>query len=163
MIENMQYMGTITVNLLKQNPETGEWYKAITRKQKNVLLNVGKDYLIQRIMDDGANVVSGTACQVFTVGTSASAGAAAATDTTATDVEIGRATFTYASGSTRGQCSATATFDTGTAVGNITEAGIYAGVVGTSGDGVFFARVLFTAVNKNTEDRLQIKWDVSFS
>lgn len=69
--------------------------------------------------------------------------------------------FTYATGAI-GACSATATFETGTAVGSITEAGIFAGGV-TSGDGVFFARALFTSVAKGTADKLTVKWDVSFA
>lgn len=132
------------------------------RVAKNTLLNTGRSYLIQRIMDDGANVVSGTAVQCITVGTSTSGGAAAASDTTATDVEIARENLTYASGAL-GACSATATFVSATANGAITEAGLYAGVVSSSGDGVFVARALFAAVNKTSNDVLQVKYDVSFT
>lgn len=149
------YSGRLTITLKRDGKIIDQ------RHVKNVLLNTGRDYLIQRIMDDTANVVSGTAVDRITVGTTTSGGVATGTDTTATDTEIGRAPLTYASGA-RGACSATATFDTGTAVGAITEAGLYAGGV-TSGDGVFFSRVLFAAINKTTSDVLQIKWDVSFT
>lgn len=152
MLEGVNYVGTISVF------KNGE----LVRKQKNVLLNTGKDYLIKRIMDDGTAPTSGTACHAFYVGTTVSAGAAVAGDTTAQNTEIGRMAFTYTTGATIGACSATATFDTGTAVGSITEAGIFAGGL-TSGDGVFFARTLFSAVSKGTGDRLTVKWDVSFA
>jgi len=131
------------------------------RVSYNTLLNVGRSYLIQRIMDDTANVVSGTAAQCFYVGVTASAGAAAATDTTAQTDELARETFTYASGGL-GACSATATFVSATANGAITEAGIFAGAT-TSGDGVFIARSLFAAVNKTSNDVLTVKYDVSFT
>ena len=111
------------------------------RVVKNALLNTGRSYLIQRIMDDTTSVVSGTAAQCFYVGTTASGGAAAAADTTAQTTEIGRETFTYVTGAL-GACSATATFVSATANGAITEAGIFAGAT-TSGDGVFIARTLF--------------------
>lgn len=132
------------------------------KRVKNVLLNTGRSYLIQRIMDDTANVVSGTAIQCITVGTTVSAGAAAAADTTATDTEVARENLVYASGAL-GACSATATFVSATANATLTEAGLYAGVNTTSGDGVFFARVLFSAISKTSQDTLQVKWDVSFT
>ncbi len=150
--QSAKYTGSLTVMLNKK----------VVREKKNVLLNVGKTYLVQRIMDDGTAPGSGTACHAFYVGTTTSGGQATATDTTAATTEIGRAAFTYASGGTIGRCSATATFVSATANGTITEAGIFAGGV-TSGDGVFVARALFTGVAKTTADTLTIKWDVSFA
>ena len=171
--ESYGYAGRLTITLKRggkviRDPLTGRprgvegGIVLDKRVVKNTLLNTGRSYLIQRIMDDGANVVSGTAVQCITVGTTTSAGSAGAGDTTATDVEVARENLTYASGAL-GACSATATFVSATANGALTEAGLYAGVVGTSGDGVFFARTMFAAVNKTSNDTLQIKWDVSFT
>ena len=127
------------------------------RHVKNTLLNGGKDWLIKSTMDSEL-----TAMTVFTFGTTTSGGVVAATDTTATDVEEDRAAFTYASGATVGKASATATFGTSASANAITEAGIYNATT-TSGDGVFFARAMFAAINKVSGDTLEIKWDVAYS
>ena len=179
MLDSLKYKGVITVNKFRgatvergdngkwrHIPGTGELIESIT--QDNVFLNVGKSWAIQRLFDDTASVVSGTAAQYFYVGTTTSGGAAAAGDTTAqcTFASGGQATFTYASGAV-GAMSGTATFITSTANGAITEAGIFAGIPAnaplTTGDGVFIARVLFAAINKTSSDTLQVKWDVSIA
>lgn len=153
------YVGTMNLTLRNSEGEV-----IATRHRKNVLLDTGKDYLIKRIMDDSTAPASGTACHAFYVGTTTSAVAASATstDTTAHTNEIGRMAFTYATGATIGRCSATATFPAGTATDTITEAGIFAGGL-TSGDGVFFARTIFTGITKGASDTLEVKWDVQFS
>jgi len=174
----IKYKGTITVNLFRNAqvergkdgkwrtiPGTGELIE--TRHQPNVFLNVGKSWAIQRLFDDTASVVSGTAAHYFYVGTTTSGGAAAATDTTAqvTWTSGGQMAFTYASGAI-GAMSGTATFITSTANGAITEAGIFAGTpvnAPVTGDGVFIARTLFAAINKTSADTLQVKWDVSIA
>lgn len=137
----------------------------LVRQQHNVFLNTGKTWAIVRLFDDAGSVsVSGTAAHCFYVGNTASgvAASATATDTTAHTEELGRMAFTYNSGATVGRMSATATFGTGTAVGSITEAGIFAGGV-TSGDGAFIARTIFTAVSKGTDDILTVKYDITIS
>lgn len=160
----MNYKGVMTLNLFRN----GELIDH--RHVDNVFLNVGKSWAIQRLFDDTAAVVSGTAGHYFYVGcsTSGNNAGATATDTTAqcTFASGGQAAFTYASGGI-GAMSGTATFTTGTAVGAITEAGIFAGVPSnaplTTGDGVFICRAQFTAINKLTTDTLQVKWDVSIA
>ena len=159
--QSIKYKGTITLTL-KREEEVIE-----RRVIPNVFLNVGKSWAIQRLFDDTASVVSGTAAHYFYVGTTASGGAAAATDTTAaiTWTNGGQIAFTYASGGI-GAMSGTATFITSTANGAITEAGIFAGTpvnAPVTGDGVFIARVLFAAINKTSSDTLQVKWDVSIA
>ena len=151
----LKYKGVMELNLFRQGQLVDH------RRVNNVLLNVGKDWLIQRCFDDTANVVSGTAAQCFYLGISLSAADSTATDTTATTSEVARLTFTYQTGA-RGAMSGTATFNTSTANAAITEAGIFAGGT-TSGDGVFIARAMFASINKTSNDTLQVKWDVSFA
>ena len=152
MIENLKYGGEMHLTLRGADGQVKD-----ERHVKNTLLNGGKDWLIKSTMDSEL-----TAMTVFTFGTTTSGGVVAATDTTATDVEEGRAAFTYASGATVGKASATATFGTSASANAITEAGIYNGTT-TSGDGVFFARAMFAAINKVSGDTLEIKWDVAYS
>ena len=170
----LKYKGTITLNLFRgaeietlpdgrhrHVPGTGELVHTLT--QPNVFLNVGKSWAIQRLFDDTSAVVSGTAAQCFYVGTTTSGGTGAvAGDTTAANTEIARENFVYASGAV-GAMSATATFVSATANGALTEAGIFAGVVTTSGDGVFVVRVRFNPVNKTAADTVQLKWDIALS
>lgn len=158
MLDNLKYAGTMHLTLRDEFGNIRE-----ERHQKNVLLNVGKTYLIQSTMNSEL-----TAMTVFYVGITNSAdGTEAAADTTADTTEIWRGAFTYASGGTVGQASATATIGSSGAGGatttGIREAGIFNGAAATSGDGVFFARAIFTAVNKGASDSLEIKWDIAYS
>ena len=153
----LKYKGVMELNLVREGTVVD------TRRIDNVFLNVGKDWAIQRLFDDGANVVSGTAAMYFYVGNSTSGNnvGATATDTTSQTVEQARVIFVYASGA-RGAMSGTATFITSTANFQITEAGIFAGG-SVTGDGVFVARAQFTAIGKTSNDTLQVKWDVSIA
>lgn len=158
MIEDLKYAGDLTITLRGPDGEI-----KTQRKRKNTLLDVGKTYLIQTTMNSEL-----TAMTVFYIGSTASAGAAAAGDTTAQTSEAFRLAFTYATGATVGQASATATFGSSGAGGGtttgITEAGIFNGQAGAnSGDGVFFTRALFTSVAKGASDSLEIKWDIAYS
>jgi len=163
----LKYKGVMT--LILRDSITNEVKDS--RVIDNVFLNVGKVWAIQRLFDDTSSVVSGTAGQYFYVGTSVSGNnvGATATDTTAqcTFVSGGQINFTYQTGGVAGSMSGTATFTTGTAVGAITEAGIFAGTPAnaplSTGDGVFICRAQFTAINKLTTDILQVKWDVSIA
>ena len=159
MNEGLKYAGIMTLTLRGHDGEVKD-----VRKEHNVITNAGLDYLIKSTMDSSL-----TAMTVFYVGTTASgAGSEAATDTTGDTVEIFRQAFTYASGATVGQASATSTIAASGAGGatttGITEAGIFNGLAGAnSGDGVLFARAIFAAVNKGASDTLEIKWDISYS
>jgi hypothetical protein len=153
MFDNMNYAGEMHLKLIGPDGNVKD-----ERHVKNALLNVGKDYLVKTTMDAEL-----TAMTVISFGTTTSGGVAAATDTTAADVEEGRASFAYATGATQGRCSATVTFAASASANAITEVGIYNGLANTSGDGVFFARALFAVINKGTADSLQVTWDVSYS
>lgn len=158
MLDKFKYAGKLHLTLRGPDGEIKD-----ERHEVNALLNVGKDYLIQTTMDSEL-----TAMTVFYIGSTASGGAAAAVDTTGDTDENFRLAFTYATGATQGQGSATATFGASGAGGDtttgITEAGIFNGLAGNnSGDGVFFARALFAAVNKGDADSLEIKWDIAYS
>ena len=172
--QGLKYKGIVTLNLFQgadiQRGPNGLWRhtpgtgKLIdTRTVNNTFLNVGKTWAIVRLFDDhGSATVSGTAAHAFYVGTTVSAGSSNAGDTTSETTEIGRLAFTYVTGGVVGQMSATATFISATANGAITEAGIFAGSV-LSGDGAFIARQMFAAVNKTSNDTLQVKWDIAIA
>ena len=157
-LDNLKYAGKLHVTLRDENGNVKDY-----RKVDNAITNLGLDYLIKTTMDSSL-----TAMTVFYIGSTASAGAAAAADTTAATSENFRLAFTYATGATVGRGSATATFGASGAGGDTTtgirEAGIFNGLDGAnSGDGILFARALFTAVNKGESDSLEIKWDISYS
>ena len=159
MLDSMKYAGTMHLTLRGPDGEIKD-----ERHQKNVLTNVGKTYLIQSTMDSSL-----TAMTVFYVGkTATGAGGELANDTTGSTDEIFRQAFTYATGATVGQASATSTIAASGAGGAtttaITEAGIFNGqAAANSGDGVLFARAIFAAVNKGAADSLEIKWDIAYS
>ena len=153
MLENLKYGGELHLTLRGADGEIKD-----ERHVKNTLLNGGRDWLIKTTMDAEL-----TAMTVFTFGTTTSGGVVTVTDTTASDVEEGRMAFTYTTGATVGKASATATFGNSASANAITEAGIYNGLANTSGDGVFFARAMFAAINKVAGDTLEVKWDVSYT
>jgi len=158
MNEGLKYAGKMTLTLRDDNGRVKD-----TRCVDNVITNVGLTYLIKSTMDSSL-----TAMTVFYIGSTASAGVAAAADTTGDTDENFRLAFTYSSGATVGQASATATFGASGAGGDtttgITEAGIFNGQAGAnSGDGVLLARAMFASVAKGASDSLEVKWDITYS
>lgn len=158
MKDSFKYVGKLHIKLRDEFGNLKD-----ERIVNNTITSGGLDYLIKSTMNSEL-----TAMTVFYVGSTASAGAANIQDGTGQTSEAFRLAFTYATGATVGQASATATFGSsgagGTTTTGITEAGIFNGqAAANSGDGVLFARALFAAVNKGASDSLEIKWDVSYS
>jgi hypothetical protein len=117
---------------------------------KNLVVNVGKDFVASRMVAASATVMSHMAIGSGTT-------APAAGDTTL-DSELGRVTL--ASSSAAGAVvTYTASFPAGTGTGAVTEAGIFnAGVAGT-----MLCRTVFSVVNKGANDSMSVTWTVTVS
>lgn len=117
---------------------------------KNLVVNVGKDFVASRMVAASATVMSHMAIGSGTA-------APAAGDTTL-DSELGRVTL--ASSSAAGAVvTYTASFPAGTGTGAVTEAGIFnAGVAGT-----MLCRTVFSVVNKGANDSMSVTWTVTVS
>lgn len=117
---------------------------------KNLVVNVGKDFVASRMVAASATVMSHMAIGSGTA-------APAAGDTTLSS-ELGRVTL--ASSSAAGAVvTYTASFPAGTGTGAVTEAGIFnAGVAGT-----MLCRTVFSVVNKGANDSMSVTWTVTVS
>lgn len=117
---------------------------------KNLVVNVGKDFVASRMVAASATVMSHMAIGSGTT-------APAAGDTTLSS-ELGRVTL--ASSSAAGAVvTYTASFPAGTGTGAVTEAGIFnAGVAGT-----MLCRTVFSVVNKGANDSMSVTWTVTVS
>jgi hypothetical protein len=117
---------------------------------KNLVVNVGKDFVASRMVAASATVMSHMAIGSGTT-------APAAGDTTL-DSELGRVTLASSS-ATGAVVTYTASFPAGTGTGAVTEAGIFnAGVAGT-----MLCRTVFSVVNKGANDSMSVTWTVTVS
>ncbi|MFZ9326461.1 MAG: hypothetical protein ACO24H_03240 [Polynucleobacter sp.] len=117
---------------------------------KNLVVNVGKDFVASRMVAASATVMSDMAIGSGTT-------AAAAGDTTLQS-ELGRVTLASAS-ATGAVVTYTASFPAGTATGAITEAGIFNAAVA----GTMLCRTVFSVVNKGANDSMSVTWTVTVS
>lgn len=117
---------------------------------KNLVVNVGKDFVASRMVAATATVMSDMAIGSGTT-------AAAAGDTTLQS-ELGRVTLASAS-ATGAVVTYTASFPAGTATGAITEAGIFNAAVA----GTMLCRTVFSVVNKGANDSMSVTWTVTVS
>jgi hypothetical protein len=117
---------------------------------KNLVVNVGKDFVASRMVAASATVMSHMAIGSGTT-------APAAGDTTLGS-ELGRVTLASSS-ATGAVVTYTASFPAGTGTGAVTEAGIFnAGVAGT-----MLCRTVFSVVNKGANDSMSVTWTVTVS
>ena len=117
---------------------------------KNLVVNVGKDFVASRMVAASATVMSHMAIGSGTT-------APAAGDTTLNS-ELGRVTLASSS-ATGAVVTYTASFPAGTGTGAVTEAGIFnAGVAGT-----MLCRTVFSVVNKGANDSMSVTWTVTVS
>jgi len=117
---------------------------------KNLVVNVGKDFVASRMVAASATVMSHMAIGSGTT-------APAAGDTTL-DSELGRVTLASSS-ATGAVVTYTASFPAGTGTGAVTEAGIFnAGAAGT-----MLCRTVFSVVNKGANDSMSVTWTVTVS
>ncbi len=117
---------------------------------KNLVVNVGKDFVASRMVAASATVMSH-------MGIGSDTTAPAAGDTTLGS-QLGRVTLASAS-ATGAVVTYTASFPAGTGTGAVTEAGIFnAGTAGT-----MLCRTVFSVVNKGANDSMSVTWTVTVS
>jgi len=117
---------------------------------KNLVVNVGKDFVASRMVAASATVMSDMAIGSGTT-------APAAGDTTLQS-ELGRVTLASAS-ATGAVVTYTASFPAGTGTGAVTEAGIFNAAVA----GTMLCRTVFSVVNKGANDSMSVTWTVTVS
>lgn len=117
---------------------------------KNLVVNVGKNFVASRMVGTAANVMSHMA--IGEDNTPAAGG-----DTTLGD-EAGRVALASGTASTN-VVTYTATFPAGTGTGAIVEAGIF----NASSAGTMLCRTVFAVVNKGADDAMSVTWTVTIS
>lgn len=120
----------------------------LDRKEKNLVVTVGKNFVASRIKDATATAMSHMA-----IGTGA---VAAAAGDTALGTEAGRVALTSTTVTTN-SIAYVATFPAGTGTGAITEAGL----LNAASVGTLLCRTIFSVINKAAADSLAITWTVT--
>lgn len=119
----------------------------------NLVVQVGKNYISQRMVDGATTVMSHM--EVGTGTTTPVSG------DTALQSPIGgsRQAFSGAASVAANTITYTATFGAGVGTGAITEAGIF----NASSAGIMLCRTVFSVVNKAAGDTINISWSVTVS
>ena len=117
---------------------------------KNLVVNVGKNFVASRMVGTASNVMSHMA--IGEDNTPAAGG------DTALGSEAGRVALTSGTASTN-VVTYTATFPAGTGTGAIVEAGIFNNSTG----GTMLCRTVFAVVNKGADDAMSVTWTVTIS
>lgn len=117
---------------------------------KNLVVNVGKNFVASRMVGTSSNVMSHMA-----IGSSSTAAAAG---DTALGTELGRVALASA-GAASNVVTYTATFPAGTGTGAVVEAGIF----NASSAGTMLCRTVFAVVNKGADDAMSVTWTVTIS
>lgn len=120
------------------------------REIKNLVVTVGKNFIVSRMAGTSSGVMSHMA-----VGTGTASAVAA---DTACGTEIGRVALTSTTPATN-SVTYVATFPAGTGTGAITEAGLF----NAASAGTMLARTVFPVVNKGSADSISITWVVSIN
>lgn len=117
---------------------------------KNLVVNVGKNFVASRMVGTAANVMGWMAI--------GSNNTAAAAGDTALGAELGRVALASASAASN-VVTYTATFPAGTGTGAVVEAGIF----NASSGGTMLCRTVFSVVNKGADDAMSVTWTVTIS
>lgn len=142
--DQIKASGSLLVVLTKPSGEKEEY------SFKNLVVNVGKDFVASRMVGTASAVMSHMA---IGDGTTAAAGG----DTTL-EGELGRVSLAGSS-ATNNVVTYTATFPAGTGTGAVTEAGI----LNNSTGGTLLCRTVFAVVNKGADDAMSVTWTVTVS
>ena len=142
--ELLKLKGELHVVLTKADGTTEE------HDFKNLVVNTGLNFIVSRMKDATAGVMSHMALGAGTV-------AAAAADA-ALGSELGRVTLTSTTVSAN-TITYVATFPAGTGTGAVTEAGVLNAGTG----GTMLCRTVFPVVNKQAGDSMTVTWTVTVS
>jgi hypothetical protein len=142
--DQIKASGSLLVVVTKPNGEKEEY------SFKNLVVNVGKDFVASRMVGTASAVMSHMA---IGDGTTAAAGG-----DTALEGELGRVALAGSS-ATNNVVTYTATFPAGTGTGAVTEAGI----LNNSTGGTLLCRTVFAVVNKGVDDAMSVTWTVTVS
>jgi hypothetical protein len=117
---------------------------------KNLVVNTGLNFIVNRMKDATASVMSH-----MSLGTGTTAAAAADT-TLETEISASRVTLTSTT-VTANQITYIASFAAGVGTGAVTEAGIFNAGTG----GTMLCRTVFPVVNKQAGDSMTVTWTVT--
>lgn len=147
--EKIKAIGVVSFELFDENGALKE------SGSNNLVVDSGLAYIMSRVKDDTANVMSHLA-----VGTSSTATADAQTTLISEIARISLTSTTIVTTNVTGDSvQYVATFTPGVATGALTEAGLFnAGASGT-----MLARTVFPVINKGDLDTLTITWKVTIA
>lgn len=143
-IETLKAKGELLVVLTKADGSTE------THELKNLVVDTGLNFIVSRMRDTSASVMSHMA---LGAGTTAAAAANAALGS-----ELGRVSLTSTTVATN-TITYVATFPAGTGTGAVTEAG----VLNAGSGGTMLCRTVFPVVNKQSGDSMTVTWTVTVS
>ncbi len=121
-----------------------------TKEAKNLIVNTGLNFICDRMKDDE------TAMTHMALGSSTTAAAAG---DTALGTQLGSRVSLTSSTVTDNQIVFVCSFPAGSGTGAVTEAGIF----NAASAGTMLCRVVFSEVNKSSDDTLQITWTIQLS
>lgn len=145
MIDHVEAKGQLKITLTDKDGIIKE-----TRKIKNLVVNVGKEFIASRMSSAALSPISHMAVGAGTV--------AALGSDVSLGSELSRVSFSSSSTLAR-TLTFNATFPAGTGTGALTEAGLFNAVSG----GVMLARTTFEVFNKTSTDTLAVEWDVTIN
>lgn len=143
--DNLKLKGRVAIVLRDAKGEIKQ-----EQEIRNLVVDSGLDFIASRMGGASSDVMSHMAVGSGTV-------AANAADTTLGS-ELGRSALT-SSTVTDNAIAYVASFPAGTGTGAVTEAGIF----NDASAGDMLCRTVFDVVNKQTDDSLQITWQVSLN
>lgn len=143
--ENLKASGSLRVVITGADGKVKE-----EREFKNLVVNVGKNFVASRMVGTSSAVMSHMA--IGSDNTPAAAG------DTALGSELGRVALAGASAANN-IVTYTATFPAGTGTGAVVEAGIF----NATPAGTMLCRTVFAVVNKGVDDAMSVTWTVTIS
>jgi hypothetical protein len=147
--ENLKLSGQLNIVLKDKAGNVKE-----TREVKNLIVNVGLAYIVSRMKDASANVMSHMA-----LGSGTTAAAASQTDLVTLLGSREALDSSTISGSNNEKLVYVAAFEAGDATGAVTEAGIF----NAATSGTMLCRTVFGVVNKASDDTLSVTWTITLA
>lgn len=144
--ELLKATGTLKVTLIDESGAIKEEHEL-----KNLVVSTGLNYIVSRMKDATANVMSHMALGAGTTAAAAgdtALGSALGSRVALTSTTVSNNTITYV-----------ATFPAGTATGAVTEAGVFNALTA----GTMLCRTVFPVINKGAADVVSVSWTITIS